>query len=641
MRLTYTAKNSPDSKYFSTVTISDIKRDDGGAVFVKEYLSIGFLSPTEITSNNDIEFKKWGLVYTPTITKCEKLAHDEYWVEIAISETNKTPFHIDHGEDIVIRLHSDYGTPDLTKDFARYFRDLIISVDSPPVSAPVAAHSEISVNKDSYASGNDIVITVTLKDVHGHLVSDQTTMLKTAVKADHAQPKGEWTEVSSGSYQAIFIAHQTGPALTAVLTLGNANLSSKAYAIYAKPAVYELQAPASLHPGEELHVKYRFEDNGTGNDVSTFQWMYRKGISGAWAVPLDEKAKHRQWMPDNRYVGCQVRLVVTPKGSLHPELVGDPVESNSVEIFGKPAVHDLQAPASGHPGEELQVNYWFEENGAGNDVSAFQWMYRKGTSGAWTAPQDENAKHRRWTPDNSYVGYQVRLVVTPKGNLHPELVGDPVESNSVEITQRLARLPAGISVNGHTFNGSDGFPTTGYKGAKFTILPPERGASSYSWESSATWASVDQSGVVTFVDTGNGDSVTITATPKWPADSVKYTFRLTSWFSFVGHYYWRELKPYINNLPTVRELTNASIGPLAPGGNVRYEVNDMKRAVGPFCSEWGRFSSVRIDGKDDGRTEAWTTDSGEGHVNNYVNLSTGAVVGYVSTDNLVIKRTRL
>lgn len=67
-----------------------------------------------------------------------------------------------------------------------------------------------------------------------------------------------------------------------------------------------------------------------------------------------------------------------------------------------------------------------------------------------------------------------------------------------------------VTVNGYTFAKDAGFPTTGFKGANFTLNVTDRPASDFTWTSDASWLTVTD-GVVTF--TGTGDKVTVTGTP--------------------------------------------------------------------------------------------------------------------------------
>ncbi|NIH16175.1 hypothetical protein [Serratia symbiotica] len=88
-----------------------------------------------------------------------------------------------------------------------------------------------------------------------------------------------------------------------------------------------------------------------------------------------------------------------------------------------------------------------------------------------------------------------------------------------------------IAVNGYTFNKDAGFPTTGFKGAKFTLeLNDGNQAPNYTWASDTSWVTVND-GVVAFSNTGTGKKVTITGTRKSGRGNViTYNFTLKSGF---------------------------------------------------------------------------------------------------------------
>ncbi|WP_277973548.1 invasin domain 3-containing protein, partial [Pantoea agglomerans] len=96
--------------------------------------------------------------------------------------------------------------------------------------------------------------------------------------------------------------------------------------------------------------------------------------------------------------------------------------------------------------------------------------------------------------------------------------------------------PASINtqLNAYTFTqtSEEGtFPTTGFTGATFTIVPKDsKNASDYTWKSDTNWVSVTD-GVVKFTGTGTGSKVTITGTPtNGQGKIIKYSFTLKSWF---------------------------------------------------------------------------------------------------------------
>lgn len=141
-----------------------------------------------------------------------------------------------------------------------------------------------------------------------------------------------------------------------------------------------------------------------------------------------------------------------------------------------------------------------------------------------------------------------------------------------------------LSVNGHDFPTGDKFPSTSFRGAKFTIETQGAPASEFAWESDQSWVSVDN-GKVTFIGdaTSASKTATIKATHETGGDPVKYTFTLTNWFVFSDEKNWDDAKNWcVNNggkMPTVAQLSQGK----------------GKRSVGSLWSEWGKFSHYDIE----------------------------------------------
>ncbi|WP_186003830.1 beta strand repeat-containing protein, partial [Yersinia pseudotuberculosis] len=149
-----------------------------------------------------------------------------------------------------------------------------------------------------------------------------------------------------------------------------------------------------------------------------------------------------------------------------------------------------------------------------------------------------------------------------------------------------------VTVNGTTFNGDAGFPTTGFVGATFKVNSGGDN-SLYDWSSSApALVSVSGDGVVTFnavFPTGT-PAITISATPKGGGSPLSYSFRVNQWFinnsgatldrvSAIAHC---ENVGYV--MPISTQVTNAATW------------MSGRRAVGNLWSEWGDFSAYTVPG---------------------------------------------
>lgn len=190
--------------------------------------------------------------------------------------------------------------------------------------------------------------------------------------------------------------------------------------------------------------------------------------------------------------------------------------------------------------------------------------------------------------------------------------------------------PASINtqVNPYTFTvtSEEGtFPTTGFTGATFTIVPKDsKSASDYTWTSSASWVSVTD-GVVKFTGTGTGNKVTITGTPKSGGKAIIYSFTLGSW--------------YINNGDTLVSYSDAAAYCAAQSGaslptvqqfNGKTALYGTRGTIGGLWSEWGHLSAY--SGAGFSGNIYWSSEQEVSGLHYLVNLN-GGVVGH-DPDNI-------
>ncbi|NGE93567.1 Ig-like domain-containing protein, partial [Morganella morganii] len=153
--------------------------------------------------------------------------------------------------------------------------------------------------------------------------------------------------------------------------------------------------------------------------------------------------------------------------------------------------------------------------------------------------------------------------------------------------------------NMRNVNVNQGFPTTGFKYATFTLITPPSVNAEYDWVSShPSYASVDSQGKVTFISefpAGIGE-ITILANPKSSSlDDVKsygYTINVKKWFvhnqSVAGK--WNDANNYCQGLSGGYDLSNYGLltpalatntgnpsSPVGPGGDVK---------IGTLYGEW-------------------------------------------------------
>ncbi len=144
----------------------------------------------------------------------------------------------------------------------------------------------------------------------------------------------------------------------------------------------------------------------------------------------------------------------------------------------------------------------------------------------------------------------------------------------------------GVTVNGYTFTKDAGFPTTGFKGAEFTLKLSSGSASDLTWTSDASWVSV-RDGVVSFTGTGTKDKVTIMGTPKSGGTAITYSFTLSSWYINDGstRLTWTDAAAYCSAQSGYSQATVQQLN-----GNAS-QSHGIQGTLGGLWSEWGNVSS--------------------------------------------------
>ncbi|TNL03351.1 hypothetical protein CYD30_25270 [Kosakonia cowanii] len=162
------------------------------------------------------------------------------------------------------------------------------------------------------------------------------------------------------------------------------------------------------------------------------------------------------------------------------------------------------------------------------------------------------------------------------------------------------------------------FPSTGFAGATFTIVPKNHAkASDYAWAADAPWVSVTD-GVVRFTGKGTGNKVTITGTPKSNQGNViRYSFALKSWFINGGdrQMEWKDASAYCASQPGYSLTTGALLSP----GN-------KTRTIGNLWGEWGRLRAYSGSGFTAG--VYWTSEPHGSGGHYFANLDIGIIASY-------------
>ena len=191
------------------------------------------------------------------------------------------------------------------------------------------------------------------------------------------------------------------------------------------------------------------------------------------------------------------------------------------------------------------------------------------------------------TPESQRVQTDANGVATAKlvslvagDNLVTATVGG--KTSEAKTSTFVAPQITSVSVNGATFDVDKGFPTTGFKGAEFSLVIAETSPLNYTWSSSASWAPVNTTGKVSFTSQGNSSPVIITAQPKAGGTALTYTITVKSWFSHHGskpQWFWDAMKHCTNRENHVMPAINEMI----------FSDDPTQRVAGSnkLLSEWG------------------------------------------------------
>ncbi|MBV4483810.1 invasin domain 3-containing protein [Pseudomonas khavaziana] len=359
---------------------------------------------------------------------------------------------------------------------------------------PAEAQSELVATPSSIPADGVTAsrLKLTLKDSLGQAMKGQTVVFSTTVGT-----VGSTIDNQDGTYSADLKSSMAGAASIGVM-VGGARMGglNTTVTLTAKPVVSNVQIVGTGEANSSLGATYKYEGNGTGTDASRYQWKFEN--DNHWIAPVAAAAKNINWTPDSTYAGYQVRLEITPKGQ-NQSLEGDIAYSNSITIYEKPVVSNVQVVGTGEANSSLDATYTYEGNGTGTDASKYQWKYKNGND--WIAPVAAAAKNINWTPDSTYAGYQVRLEITPKGQ-NQSLEGDMVYSNSITIYKKPvvsnikvvgtgnANSPLGATYN-YEGNGTGTDASKyqwKYKNANSWIAPVAEAAKNLNWTPDSSYA---------------------------------------------------------------------------------------------------------------------------------------------------------
>ncbi|SQP95164.1 putative invasin [Escherichia coli] len=476
--------------------------------------------------------------------------------------------------------------------------------------APVQANSAIRTDKSAYIAGEPLTVTITLRDEFGNPALGLTSEVIESYIDNFAvggatSDSMQWVEQNNGEYTIVWTAWVAEENLVASLKL-------KTWAMEIKSSLYGIQPGAAAKTqstivadktiyiaGDSITVTVVLKDTQgnfitdgvaqlneenvqvrNADSIQGNNWVYngdgkyqRQYMAHFAEANLNAQLKMAGWSDANysknytinrgevSMLRSQLRirevLVVAgadiPVSVLLSDEFGNPV-NDGLELLTEDAVY-LQNV------EKKEGTKW---------VSVGEGRYER-TYRAYKEGENLNSylHINGW-----YVNGQPSYTILP----------------FVEVES--------LSVNGVRFRATDGFPETGFDGAKFTLLLTHNMRNTdYNWTAGIYGINVDSNGEVTLSLLIRSE-VTITGKPKnGKGNDVVFKFKIKKWFTSLGaasSNTWDIINASCSygQMPSSLELAQRPSGGVVP------------RKVGTL---WGEYGNLKTYGNAFSGTDYWTT----------------------------------
>lgn len=236
--------------------------------------------------------------------------------------------------------------------------------------------------------------------------------------------------------------------------------------------------------------------------------------------------------------------------------------------------------------DEVTVDSKFSDpDGDTQDTSSsgthYQWLIEE-PIGSGKYQDIPGANGRTYIPEDKDRGKKLIVKVVPRTDpaITELAAGNEVTSNSAQVNAAAPPpVPfASIIARGYTFAINEGFPSTGFNGAVFTLITGREPPSYYTWNADRNWVKANSDGSIELSGNGVNENVTITATPtNGRGKALQYTFKISSWFynDFSNYLSWSSANSYCKGKKGIMPARES----LSLGG--------AQRGMGSLFSEWG------------------------------------------------------
>ncbi|WP_061089671.1 inverse autotransporter adhesin IatC [Escherichia coli] len=475
--------------------------------------------------------------------------------------------------------------------------------------APVQANSAIRTDKSAYIAGEPLTVTITLRDEFGNpalgLTSEVIESYIDSFAVGGATPDSmRWVEQNNGEYTIVWTAWVADENLVASLKL-------KTWATEIKSSLYGIQPGAAAKTqstivadktiyiaGDSITVTVVLKD-AQGNFITDGvvqlneenvqvrnadpiqgnNWVYngngqyqRQYMAHFAEANLNAQLKMAGWSDANYSNNYTIKPgEVSPLGSqlrIREVLVVEgadlPVSALLVDDFGNPVDNGLDLL----------------------DDAVYLQNVEKKEGEKWRYVGDG-------IYERTYMAYQEGENLTSFMEIKGwRIYGQPSYTILPFVEIEL------LSVNGVKFRATDGFPETGFDGAKFTLLLTHNMKNTdYNWTAGIYGINVDSNGEVTLSVLIRSE-VTITGKPKnGKGNDVVFKFKIKKWFTSLGatsSNTWDIINTSCSygQMPSSLELAQRPSGGVVP------------RKVGTL---WGEYGNLKTYGNAFSGTDYWTS----------------------------------
>ena len=475
--------------------------------------------------------------------------------------------------------------------------------------APVQANSAIRTDKSAYIAGEPLTVTITLRDEFGNpalgLTSEVIESYIDNFAVGGATPDSmRWVEQNNGEYTIVWTAWVAEENLVASLKL-------KTWAEEIKSSLYGIQPGAAAKnqstivtdktiyiAGDSITVTVVLKD-AQGNFITDGvvqlneenvqvrnadpiqgnNWVYngngqyqRQYMAHFAEANLNAQLKMAGWSDANYSNNYTIKPgEVSPLGSqlrIREVLVVEgadlPVSALLVDDFGNPVDNGLDLL----------------------DDAVYLQNVEKKEGEKWRYVGDG-------IYERTYMAYQEGENLTSFMEIKGwRIYGQPSYTILPFVEVEL------LSVNGVKFRATDGFPETGFDGAKFTLLLTHNMKNTdYNWTAGIYGINVDSNGEVTLSVLIRSE-VTITGKPKnGKGNDVVFKFKIKKWFTSLGassSNTWDIINTSCSygQMPSSLELAQRPSGGVVP------------RKVGTL---WGEYGNLKTYGNAFSSTDYWTS----------------------------------